>query len=180
VSQFRTIIIGALLVLTVLVAESCKPKAQLAVHPTQTEVPPPVPEAQSTESDFRVFDTAEQANMYPPKQMMHTCAALKMGRAMEATDFFVLDSVWTEGGCMGVQLTYSGGCGEAQLDTYWSGAIMKSYPPTAVFELVFTKVDDCEALITQTYYFDLDELRKTAGNRCNLVFAKLNTMLRLY
>lgn len=65
--------------------------------------------------------------------------------------------------CLVLEVTYSGGCVQQTPELVWNGGLSKSLPPIANLKLHFSKSDDCEALVTQTYYFDLLSLFSAAG-----------------
>jgi hypothetical protein len=65
--------------------------------------------------------------------------------------------------CLVLEASYGGGCVEQAPELVWDGNLSKSLPPIANLKLHYSKSDDCEAIVTQTYYFDLLSFFKAAG-----------------
>lgn len=70
------------------------------------------------------------------------------------TDAVIKDAYVIEN-CLVLEVTYGGGCVQQTPELVWNGGLSKSLPPLANLKLHFAKSDDCEALVSQTYYFDL-------------------------
>ncbi|HOY21370.1 MAG TPA: hypothetical protein PLC89_28915 [Haliscomenobacter sp.] len=75
----------------------------------------------------------------------------------------VINQAYQIENCLVLDVTYSGGCVEQEPELVWNGNLSKSLPPLASLKLHYTKSDDCEALLSRTYYFDLLPFFKAAG-----------------
>lgn len=74
--------------------------------------------------------------------------------ANKESDFKIKEAYQIEN-CLVLEVTYGGGCVEQEPELVWNGNLSKSLPPLASLKLHYRKSDDCEALVTRTYYFDL-------------------------
>jgi hypothetical protein len=74
-------------------------------------------------------------------------------------DHFSVESCAFEGDQLVFQVRYGGGCRPHHFRLLWSGALMKSNPPQASFQLVHdANQDPCKALLHDTLRFDLLDL----------------------
>jgi hypothetical protein len=64
------------------------------------------------------------------------------------------------GNLLSITASYSGGCVTQEPDLVWGKQLGKSLPPLVPVKLVLGKADDCEALLTKTWYFNLENLFK--------------------
>jgi hypothetical protein len=71
-----------------------------------------------------------------------------------------INSIAQIGNILTINATHSGGCVEQSPELVWGEQLSKSIPPVTPLKLVFAKADDCEALVTKTYFFDLENLFK--------------------
>lgn len=74
-------------------------------------------------------------------------------------DPFSMKEAEINGDCLETVVSYGGGCGGAEFTAVNSGAFNYSEPPQTSIRLAFDDQDFCEALITDTLYFDLSPLR---------------------
>ena len=82
------------------------------------------------------------------------------------SDFFNLDSLAITDKCLEVFVSYSGGCGEANFDLYYTNMVMHSMPPQTTLFLHFKDEDPCRSIVRDTLYFELSnfaELASTGG-----------------
>lgn len=82
--------------------------------------------------------------------------------ANKENDFTIKEAYQIEN-CLVLEVTYSGGCVEQEPELVWNGGLSKSLPPLASLKLHYRKSDDCEALVSRTYYFDLLPFFSAAG-----------------
>ncbi len=88
-----------------------------------------------------------------------------------ADDYYTINNVSVYETQIIVELNYSGGCGGANFQAVWNGALMKSMPPKANVSLLLDDKDDCEALVSEKVYIDVSPLLKEVGE--NGVFVRL-------
>jgi hypothetical protein len=69
-----------------------------------------------------------------------------------------INAISQEGNILTINVTYGGGCVQHSPDLVWGKELGKSLPITAPLKLVFYETDNCYALITQSYSFDLKNL----------------------
>jgi heat shock protein HslJ len=74
-------------------------------------------------------------------------------------EFKVL-SVSQIGNLLSITASYGGGCVTQEPDLVWGKQLGKSLPPLVPLKLVLAKADNCEALLTKTWYFNLENLFK--------------------
>ena len=66
--------------------------------------------------------------------------------------------------CLIVQIHYGGGCGDVTLDLIDAGVIMESEPLQRKIKLVLDDQDNCEALVTKVFTFDISSLKLNLNN----------------
>jgi hypothetical protein len=82
------------------------------------------------------------------------------------SDPYQLDSLAVIDDCLEVFVSYSGGCGGAAFELYYTNRVMQSMPPQSVLHLHFKDEDPCRSIVRDTLYFDLSnfkELAKSGG-----------------
>jgi len=47
------------------------------------------------------------------------------------TDYYSLDSLFIENGCLNIWVSYGGGCGDAEFALYYNNIVLESFPPQA-------------------------------------------------
>ena len=67
------------------------------------------------------------------------------------------------GPCLEVTVQYGGGCKPVTLDLVGGGDYAESQPPQLSVRTIMDDNDNCEAAITEPFYFDLENLRYTDG-----------------
>lgn len=72
--------------------------------------------------------------------------------------FALLDASINEN-CLLVKINYAGGCGEVTLDLVDAGVVMESEPLQRKIKLLLDDQDDCEALVTKEFTFDISSLK---------------------
>jgi len=94
------------------------------------------------------------------------------------TDEFLADTIWIEGSVLHCQLQYGGGCEQVYLEMVSDRSERDSNIPQAMLRAVFTDNDPCEALITDTFCFDLHSLEfKASGPKALIFIEDWNTAL---
>ncbi len=92
------------------------------------------------------------------------CDTLLIGRNSFLTaprDAFQFKSAVIDSNCLEIVVNYAGGCGTANFDLIYIGALNESAPPVAPLVLSFDDQDACEAAIDTTLRFSLLGLRDT-------------------
>lgn len=79
-------------------------------------------------------------------------------------DAFELDSLKIVGDELEVYVNYSGGCGEANFQLYYTQLMLNSYPPQTSLHLAFTDEDPCRAIEFKKLTFGLKPFREFAEN----------------
>ena len=82
------------------------------------------------------------------------------------SDPYQLDSLAVIDDCLEVFVSYSGGCGGAAFELYYTNRVMQSMPPQTVLHLHLKDDDPCRSIVRDTLYFDLSnfkELAKSGG-----------------
>jgi len=72
---------------------------------------------------------------------------------------FEFVNIEMESNCLKLMMRYAGGCKDPEVKLIDADIIKESYPPQRVLKLTFKSNDNCEALITQDFYFDLTNLK---------------------
>jgi hypothetical protein len=80
-------------------------------------------------------------------------------------DFFTIDNAEIMGQRLKVNVTYSGGCGNAEFRAVWNGMAMKSMPPKVNLKLYLDDSDNCEALISKQIIIDLSKFKQVSADR---------------
>ena len=83
------------------------------------------------------------------------------GRKYESSTsdkFALLDASMNEN-CLSVKINYAGGCEDVTLDLIDADIVMESEPVQRKIKLLLDDQDDCEALVTKTFTFDLSSLK---------------------
>jgi hypothetical protein len=87
-----------------------------------------------------------------------------------STDPFTLNEVKVEGDNLMVTVTYGGGCKDHVFQMHSKGQFMKSLPPQLSLYLEHESNDDnCRALITETFNFDLKNCRNASAKEVKLI-----------
>ncbi|MCF6170745.1 MAG: hypothetical protein L3J66_07210 [Bacteroidales bacterium] len=81
-----------------------------------------------------------------------------------ASDFFDLDSLAVTNNCLEAFVTYSGGCGGAAFELYYTNKVMHSMPPQTTLFLHFKDDDPCRSIVQDTLYFDLSVFTELASS----------------
>lgn len=81
------------------------------------------------------------------------------------------------GTCLEVEISYGGGCEESPMQLIVSEDAGASDPPTLDAKLIFTDNDLCEALVTKSFYFDLETIREEGVDLLWLNFIDLDEMV---
>lgn len=71
------------------------------------------------------------------------------------SDYYSVDSLFIDNGCLNIWVTYSGGCGDAEFTFYYNDRVMQSSPPKTNFMLHLRDDDNCRAMVQQKLYYDL-------------------------
>jgi len=79
-------------------------------------------------------------------------------------DYYVIDSLKIVDDCLEVFVNYSGGCGNASFDLFYTNRIMESIPPKTVLYLAFTDDDPCRNIETKKLTFSLDPFKRFADH----------------
>lgn len=101
-------------------------------------------------------------------------AALYNSDSQEKDDAVIKEAKVVDN-CLELTVAYGGGCVEQEPDLVWNGGLSKSLPPIANLKLHFHKEDNCEALVTKTYAFDLLSFYTATGYneiRLNIIGVK--------
>lgn len=90
-------------------------------------------------------------------------------------DPFQLDSVWLDGSCLHIAVSYGGGCGEVTFELAAEKSVGAGNPPFRKLRLTFDDRDFCEALISEELLFQISELQVQGQNRLELELAGIDT-----
>lgn len=90
--------------------------------------------------------------------------------ANDESDDFQFHRVELNGDCLEIEVSYGGGCGEVDFDLVFSRAVGFSLPPYTTARLILDDDDNCEALLRETFQFDLTPARELGADaiRINL------------
>jgi hypothetical protein len=80
------------------------------------------------------------------------------------TDPYQLDSLAVSADCLEVFVTYSGGCGGAEFELYYTNKVMYSMPPQTTLFMDFKDDDPCRSIVQDTLHFDLSEFKEMASS----------------
>jgi hypothetical protein len=105
-------------------------------------------------------ETTTETNTAPPQDTIVVKQPVKDADlySRATTDPFTLLGAKVNGRYLDVEVEYGGGCGNADFDLVWNGALMKSMPPKVSMMLVFKDEDYCKALVKKTLRFDLQSV----------------------
>jgi len=91
------------------------------------------------------------------------------------TDYYSLDSLFIENGCLNIWVSYGGGCGDAEFTLYYNNIVLESFPPKANLMLKLKDEDNCRAIVQQKLYYDLSFFNDYAvGGGINLKLAGID------
>lgn len=85
------------------------------------------------------------------------------------SDNFHLEEAEITGDSLKVRIRYGGGCEEVKLQLVGLEEILDSDPPQRNIRLLFEDNDPCEALVAETFYFDLVPGRVNGSDRVRLI-----------
>jgi hypothetical protein len=97
----------------------------------------------------------------------NSCAPLKLLSGSPDSlrvDYCQIDSVYIDGDCLVLSLTYGGGCGETEFKLFRTQSVLESFPPQTSLLYSFVDNDPCRALETKTLRFDLTPFGEYARN----------------
>lgn len=106
----------------------------------------------------------------PTAQEPADCRPIQRRNQLPQSDPYQLDSLYIEGQCIVVTITYSGGCEAVEANLYFDGKIKKTKPPQANLYFDFDDDDPCEALVTKTFRFDLSSVELLSQQQIVLLF----------
>ena len=69
----------------------------------------------------------------------------------------IINSIFWNGDCLEISVSYSGGCQENKFEVVTDGTIIETEPPLIKLGLIHDDTDDCEAYITETISMGLGE-----------------------
>ena len=69
-----------------------------------------------------------------------------------------INSISWNGNCLEISVSYSGGCEDHEIDVVTNGALIKTQPPIMELALKHDNNDPCEALITETIAYDINDI----------------------
>lgn len=75
-----------------------------------------------------------------------------------SSDPFTLIGAKINGNNLEVEVEYGGGCGGAEFELVWNGALMKSMPPKVAMVVLLKDEDYCKALVRKTICFDIHKI----------------------
>lgn len=71
-------------------------------------------------------------------------------------DHFELDSISLDKNCLNIFVNYSGGCGDADFNLYYTQIVANSMPPQTALHLSFEDNDNCRSIVSKKLTFDLE------------------------
>lgn len=86
------------------------------------------------------------------------------------TDDFNIVDIKFEDRCLKITIRYGGGCKDVSLRLIDSDSVFESNPVQRNLKIILTDNDDCEALITKEFYFDITKLKVEGQNEVLLNF----------
>lgn len=86
------------------------------------------------------------------------------------TDDFNLVEIKFEDTCLKISIRYGGGCKDVDLKLIDSNSVFESNPIQRNLKIILTDNDDCEALITKDFYFNINKLKVEGQNEVLLNF----------
>ena len=95
-------------------------------------------------------------------------------------DPFTFISAEINGDCMEITVEYGGGCGEVDFQLFGQEEVAQSLPPQRLILLSLDDNDLCKALIKETIFFDLTNLREENYDEVQLILDGLSRTPLLY
>ena len=90
------------------------------------------------------------------------------------TDDFNIVDIKFEDRCLKITIRYGGGCKDVSLRLIDSDSVFGSNPVQRNLKIILADDDDCEALITKEFYFDITKLKVEGQNEVLLNFFESN------
>ncbi len=101
-------------------------------------------------------------------------AKVKVGEFVKENDPLTIDTAYTVGNMLYIDVTYGGGCADHEFELIGSPAIAKSYPAQRAIQLVHHSNNDrCKALVKKTVVADVSELTDNQ-NEGNVIMYNLD------
>ena len=72
------------------------------------------------------------------------------------SDYYSLDTIFVVNNCLNIWVSYSGGCGDAEFELYYTNKVMESMPPKSNLLLQLIDNDDCRAIVQQKLFYNLN------------------------
>jgi len=98
-----------------------------------------------------------------------------------STDYYSVDSLFINNNCLNIWVTYSGGCGDADFNIYYTEKIINTNPPKTKLRLQLTDNDPCRAIVKHKLYYNLsffDEYANKDGILIELVGTEKNILFK--
>ena len=87
---------------------------------------------------------------------------LQIGDCPSGGDMLTVDAISITKDVLSVQASFGGGCAEHTVTACWDGSFLESFPVQAHISLYHdANGDTCEALLSQTFEFDLTPMRES-------------------
>lgn len=86
-----------------------------------------------------------------------------------STDYYSIDSLTIDNNCLVIWVTYSGGCGDADFEMYYTDRIIETNPPKTKLRLQLTDNDPCRAIVQQKLFYNLSFFDDYAADKGLLI-----------
>jgi len=72
-----------------------------------------------------------------------------------STDYYSIDSLFIHNNCLNIWVSYSGGCGDADFNMYYTDKLIDTTPPKTKLRLQLIDNDPCRAIVQQKLFYNL-------------------------
>lgn len=112
-----------------------------------------------------IFIASCITNRQTAKTQTAECNSIKLLKSPSDSlriDPYDIDSLKIVDDCLGIYVSYGGGCGNADFGLYLTDRIMESMPPKTVLYLAFADDDPCRSIETKKLTFSLEPFKRYA------------------
>ena len=98
-----------------------------------------------------------------------------------STNYYSIDSLFIHNSCLNIWVSYSGGCGDAEFNMYYTDKMIETIPPVTKLRLQLIDDDPCRAIVQQKLFYNLsffDEYADKDGILLELVGSEKNVLFK--
>lgn len=80
------------------------------------------------------------------------------------SDYYTIDTLFITNNCLNIWVSYSGGCGDAEFELFFTDEVLETHPLSTTLLLKLTDNDNCRAIVQQKLFYDLSFFKDYAFN----------------